>query len=107
MLWIAIGISSLLWADLSNRYVWAMLGVSISFAAIGFIDDYRKLRLQHSRGLSMRWKLCWQILFGIVGVGLFYVGSYPILRHSLLIPGVAVVSLGVWYPILMFFYACR
>src|SRR3990167_6465033 len=57
---IAIVISVLLWADLSNRFVWLILFVLISFSAIGFVDDYRKVVRKNSKGLSARWKIIWQ-----------------------------------------------
>src|SRR5689334_14648690 len=51
----AIGIATLLWADLNNRYIWVVLLVTLAFGAIGFYDDYRKLVLKDSRGLASRW----------------------------------------------------
>ena len=52
--------ATLLWADLRNRYVWLVLGVTLAFGAIGFYDDYKKLILKDSRGLAARWKYFWQ-----------------------------------------------
>ncbi|GAA0714120.1 phospho-N-acetylmuramoyl-pentapeptide-transferase [Dokdonella soli] len=66
----SIAVSTLLWADLRNRYVWLVLGVTVAFGAIGFYDDYKKLVLRDSRGLAARWKYFWQSLFGL-GVALF------------------------------------
>ncbi|NCT66741.1 MAG: phospho-N-acetylmuramoyl-pentapeptide-transferase [Rhodanobacteraceae bacterium] len=66
----SIAVSTLLWADLRNRYVWLVLGVLVAFGAIGFYDDYKKLVLKDSRGLAARWKYFWQSLFGL-GVALF------------------------------------
>src|SRR5579871_4024418 len=48
---IALVISTLLWSDLSNRYVWLVLLVTIGFGLIGYWDDYRKLVIKHSRGM--------------------------------------------------------
>ena len=50
-------IATLLLADLTNRYVWLVVGVTVGFGVIGFVDDYRKLRRGHARGLSGRAKL--------------------------------------------------
>ena len=47
---VAIGIATLLWADLRNLYVWVVLGVTISFGAVGWVDDYRKVIEKNSRG---------------------------------------------------------
>jgi len=66
----SIAVSTLLWADLRNRYVWLVLGVTLAFGAIGFYDDYKKLVLKDSRGLAARWKYFWQSVFGL-GVALF------------------------------------
>ena len=57
---IAIASSNLLWADLTNRYIWVALLVTLSFGAIGFIDDYRKVSAGNSKGLSARSKYGWQ-----------------------------------------------
>ena len=59
---LAIIISTLLWADLTNGFVWAVLLITVGFGAIGFVDDYRKLVLHDRRGLSMRAKYFWQSL---------------------------------------------
>lgn len=66
----AITASTLLWADLHNRYVWVVLFVTLAFGAIGFYDDYKKLVMRDSRGLPARWKYLWQSVFGL-GVALF------------------------------------
>ncbi|MDR0250334.1 MAG: phospho-N-acetylmuramoyl-pentapeptide-transferase [Burkholderiales bacterium] len=63
---VAIVITSLLWCDLNNRFVWAVLWVAIGFGAIGWIDDYRKVVYRNSKGLSARTKLFWQSLLGVV-----------------------------------------
>lgn len=63
---IAILITTLLWADLSNRFVWAVLGVTFGFGAIGWVDDYRKVVKNNPKGLSAREKFFWQSLIGFV-----------------------------------------
>lgn len=57
---LAVAVSTLLWADLSNGYVWAVLIVTLGFGAIGFLDDYLKLGRRSHRGLSGRLKLLMQ-----------------------------------------------
>src|SRR5580704_15815019 len=54
---LAMTISTLLWADLTNAYLWIVLGVTVSFGLIGFFDDYRKLTRRSHRGISGRVKL--------------------------------------------------
>ena len=69
---IAITVSTLLWADLSNRYIWTVLGVTLAFGTIGFVDDYKKLALQNSDGLSAREKLFWQSIVAFIAVIVLY-----------------------------------
>jgi len=59
---IAVTISTLLWADLTNRYVWCVLAVTVGFGGVGFIDDYLKLTKRSSDGLPGRLKLLIQVL---------------------------------------------
>ena len=56
---VATLVSTLLWADLANRFVWTVLAVTFAFGLIGFYDDYLKL-VVGSRGLAPRWKYFWQ-----------------------------------------------
>ena len=63
---LAVTISTLLWADLANGFVWIVLGVTIGFGLIGFSDDYLKLTKRSHRGLSGRMKLVAQIAIGIL-----------------------------------------
>ncbi len=75
---LAIVIATVLWMDLSNRYVWMVLGVTMAFGAIGFYDDYKKLVLRDSRGLAARWKYFWQSVFGLgVAIGLYMTADTP------------------------------
>jgi phospho-N-acetylmuramoyl-pentapeptide-transferase len=67
---IGIGIATLLWADLGNRFVWAVLLVTLGFGAIGWIDDYRKVVHKNPKGMSARDKFFWQSLIG--GVAAVY-----------------------------------
>src|SRR3954453_21814037 len=63
---LALSISTLLWADLSNPYVWIALLVTVGFGLIGFFDDYRKLTRNSHRGLSGKAKLALETLFGAI-----------------------------------------
>jgi phospho-N-acetylmuramoyl-pentapeptide-transferase len=68
----ALVIPTILWADLSNLYVWAALTITVGYGIIGFIDDYKKLQQKNSRGLPGRYKLLFQFLLGgIVLTALF------------------------------------
>ncbi len=63
---IAVGAATLLWADLSNRFVWAVLIVTLGFGWIGWVDDYRKVVYKDPNGMPAREKYLWQSLIGIV-----------------------------------------
>lgn len=63
---LAIGISTLLWFDLSNRFVWIVLIVTLGFGAIGWADDWRKVVLKDPEGMRSREKFLWQSLIGLV-----------------------------------------
>ncbi|MBP8307822.1 MAG: phospho-N-acetylmuramoyl-pentapeptide-transferase [Burkholderiaceae bacterium] len=61
---VAIGAATLLWSDLSNRFVWIVLLVTLGYGAIGWVDDYRKVVHKNPKGMSARDKLFWQSLIG-------------------------------------------
>lgn len=63
---IAIAFATLLWADLSNRFVWVVLFVTLGYGAIGWFDDYRKVVYRNPEGMSSREKFFWQATIGIV-----------------------------------------
>jgi phospho-N-acetylmuramoyl-pentapeptide-transferase len=83
---VAIALATLLWADLTNRYVWVVLGVTLAFGVIGFIDDYKKLVLNDSRGLIARWKMFWQSLVALAAAVILYTTATDPVQTSLLIP---------------------
>jgi len=58
-------VATLLWADLTNRFVWVLLATLLAFGAIGFYDDYLKLVVGNSKGLAARWKYLAQSVCGI------------------------------------------
>ena len=63
---IAIAIATLLWADLTNRFIWIVLVVTLGFGAIGWVDDWRKVVHRNPNGLSAREKYFWQSVVGLV-----------------------------------------
>jgi len=83
----AIAVSTLLWANLSNRFVLLVLGGTLFFGVIGFVDDYRKVILRNSKGLSARAKFFWQWVgaFGLA-FGFYFTAENPAIEHALLIP---------------------
>jgi phospho-N-acetylmuramoyl-pentapeptide-transferase len=75
---IAILITTLLWADLTNRFVWVVLIVTFGFGAVGWVDDYRKVVYRNPKGLSARAKFFWQSLVGLAAsVYLAFAVSVP------------------------------
>ncbi len=69
----AIVIPTLLWADLTNHYIWITLFITIGYGAIGFVDDYKKVVKKDTKGLSARQKLFWQVLLaGSAAIYLFF-----------------------------------
>lgn len=76
---IAIALSTLLWGDLSNRYVWLVLLVTLGFGAIGWRDDYLKLIKKNSKGLSARHKYFFQSVIGLAAAFyLYYTATLPV-----------------------------
>ncbi|WP_397409992.1 phospho-N-acetylmuramoyl-pentapeptide-transferase [Polaromonas sp.] len=63
---LAIGISTLLWFDLSNRFVWIVLIVTLGFGAIGWVDDWRKVVHKDPEGMRSREKYFWQSVIGLL-----------------------------------------
>ncbi|MDR3221281.1 MAG: phospho-N-acetylmuramoyl-pentapeptide-transferase [Candidatus Accumulibacter sp.] len=63
---ISIGVTTLLWGDLGNRYVWVVLMVTLGYGAIGWYDDWKKVVYCDPKGLSGRWKYFWQSVLGLM-----------------------------------------
>lgn len=101
---VAIAVSTLLWADLSNRYVWVVLGVTLAFGVIGFIDDYIKLVRQDPKGLLSRYKYFWQSVVGAGAAILLYQTAVVPAETQLIIPFIKdiVIPLGGWYMLLTY-----
>ncbi|MEY3712913.1 MAG: hypothetical protein RL321_533 [Pseudomonadota bacterium] len=75
---VAILASTLLWADLGNRFVWVVLGVTALFGLVGFWDDYLKLIKKNSKGLIARYKYFWQSVGGLAAaLVLWYTAKSP------------------------------
>jgi phospho-N-acetylmuramoyl-pentapeptide-transferase len=101
---VAIGLSTLLWADLRNRFVWITLGVTLAFGLIGFWDDYLKLVIGNSRGLIARYKYFWQSVAGLCcAIALFVTAKAPA-ETALYVPffKTVMVPLGYGYIVLTY-----
>ncbi len=86
LLLVAVAVSTLLWSDLGNRYVWVLVIVTLLFGAIGFVDDYRKIALKNSAGLSARQKYLWQSITGFGAACFLYVTASLPAETQLIIP---------------------
>jgi phospho-N-acetylmuramoyl-pentapeptide-transferase len=98
-------VSTLLWANLTNKYIWVVLFVLISFGAIGFVDDYRKVIRKDPRGLIARWKYFWQSVFAILTAVFLYATAERPAETALLLPFIKDVmpQLGIFFIVLCYF----
>jgi phospho-N-acetylmuramoyl-pentapeptide-transferase len=81
---LALVVSVLLWSELDNRFVWILLGLTVSYGVLGFIDDYKKVKEGSSAGVSARTKLLWQTILAL-GVG-FAIYTDPNFDGELAVP---------------------
>ncbi|MBX2837015.1 MAG: phospho-N-acetylmuramoyl-pentapeptide-transferase [Gammaproteobacteria bacterium] len=78
MIVVAVCLSTMLWSDLAVKQVWVVLFVTMGFAAIGWVDDYRKVLQSNSKGITARQKLFWQSLVSALAVlALYFTASSP------------------------------
>lgn len=101
----SVAFSTLMWADLSNKYVWVVLTVVIGYGIVGFVDDYRKVIRKDSAGLIARWKYFWQSVIALgVAMFLFFTAETDA-ETSLLIPFFKDVfpQLGMMYILVVYF----
>ena len=83
---VAIASGTLLWGDLSSKYLWVALLTTVSFGAIGWVDDYRKVVEKDSRGLPARWKYFWQSVVGLAAVSYLFTTSTQVPELTLYLP---------------------
>ena len=69
---LSLGVSVLLWADLTNRLIWIVLALTLGYGLLGFLDDYQKVKQRHSAGVSARMKLLWQTVLALGVAWLIY-----------------------------------
>jgi phospho-N-acetylmuramoyl-pentapeptide-transferase len=102
---VAIAVSTLLWSDLSNRYVWVVLLTTLLFGVVGWVDDYKKLVLKNSKGLSARHKYLWQSIAALGAVSVLYYTAENKHDTLLFVPFFKdiVIELGLFYLVLGYF----
>jgi phospho-N-acetylmuramoyl-pentapeptide-transferase len=99
MMLFAVTISTLLWADLSNHYVWILLFVTLGYGAIGFMDDYLKVSKKNHKGLSGKKKLVLQFAIALLAVLWIGAAMPDHLENRLALPFVkhVLIDLGIFY----------
>ena len=83
---VIIILTTLLWGDLSNHYVWLILAVTVAFGLIGWTDDYLKISRKNSAGLAGQWKYFWQSVFALIAVVYLYQVAEVPAQTSLYVP---------------------
>jgi phospho-N-acetylmuramoyl-pentapeptide-transferase len=102
---VSIALSTLLWGDLSNRYVLVVMVVTFIFGGVGWVDDYRKVIEKDSRGLPARWKYFWQSVGGLgAALFLYFTAPGPV-ETQLIVPFFKSVAwdMGPLYIVLVYF----
>ena len=102
---VSIAISVLLWGDLSNRYNWVMLIVTLIFGAVGWVDDYKKVVEKDSRGLPAKWKYFWQSVAGLGAAIFLYQTAVVPAETQLFLPFFKDIAwdMGLIYIVLTYF----
>ncbi len=105
MILFAISITTLLWANLTNPYIWISLFVLLGFGAIGFVDDYRKITRKNTDGLIARWKYFWLSFVALIAVFAMYAIGKDTNATRLVVPFFKDVmpQLGLFYIVLAYF----
>lgn len=101
---VAIALSTVLWADLSNKFMWVVLIVTLLFGVVGWIDDYRKLVLGSSKGLSAGTKFFWQSLIALICVLFLFTTSSTPAETQLIVPffKAVAINLGWLYVVIAY-----
>ena len=103
---VGITVSTLLWSDLTNTYVWVLLLVTLAFGAVGWVDDYRKVFRKNAVGLPARWKYFWQSLIGIAAAVVLYKSALGPAETQYILPFFKSVALdlGLFYIVISYFF---
>jgi phospho-N-acetylmuramoyl-pentapeptide-transferase len=103
---VAIAVSTLLWSDLSNRFVWVVLVVTLGFGLIGWVDDWRKVVHRNPKGLPARVKYFWQSVIGLAAAAFLAFSTTLPAQTEFIVPFFKQLAypLGVWGFILMTYF---
>jgi phospho-N-acetylmuramoyl-pentapeptide-transferase len=102
---LSISLSTLMWGDLSNPYLWVVLLTTLGFGAIGWVDDYRKVVEKNPRGLPARWKYFWQSAVGFCAAIVLYMMADTPASTQLFFPFLkdAYIPLGLAFILVSYF----
>ncbi|WP_159714736.1 phospho-N-acetylmuramoyl-pentapeptide-transferase [Blochmannia endosymbiont of Camponotus nipponensis] len=102
---LSIIISIMMWADLSNSYVWYVSFILITYGILGLIDDFLKIKRQNSTGLSALHKYFWQSLIALTLIIIIFVSDSSVASTQLVLPFFKnfMPQLGIWYIVLAYF----
>ena len=102
---ITIALSTLLWSDLTNHYVWTILLVTILFGVVGWVDDYRKIFQQDATGLPARWKYFWQSVIGLTAAIVLYYTALSPVETQYIVPFFKdiAIDIGIFYIVISYF----
>lgn len=102
---VSVAVSTLLWSDLSNRYVWVVLVTTLLFGVIGWVDDYKKLVKKDPEGLRGKYKYFWQSVFGLAAAIFLYQTAHTPVETTLIVPFFKDVALplGMFFVVLTYF----
>lgn len=103
---LSLGASTLLWADLRNRYVWVVLGVLVTFGLIGWMDDWIKIVKRDPNGLKSRHKYALQSVFGLIAAVVLYVTADAASNTTLYLPLLKnfAIPMGAMFIVLAYFW---
>ncbi|PCI72942.1 MAG: phospho-N-acetylmuramoyl-pentapeptide-transferase [Gammaproteobacteria bacterium] len=100
----AITISTLLWGDLSSRFIWTVLLTTLGFGLVGWIDDYRKLIYKDPKGLASRWKYFWQSAIGLTAAIYLFTSAESSVETTLYLPFFKNVAINMGFGYIIFTY---
>lgn len=102
---VSVAVSTLLWSDLSNRYVWVVLGTTLLFGVVGWVDDYKKLVKKDPEGLRAKYKYFWQSVFALGAAIILYKTAHTPAETTLIVPFFkdVAIEMGVLYVVLTYF----
>lgn len=102
---VAVSISTVLWSDLSNRYVWIVLVTTLLFGIVGWVDDYKKLVKKDPEGLRSRYKYFWQSVIGLGAALVLFNTAEVAAETTLIVPFFKdiAIQMGGLYVVLAYF----